>query len=94
MWLPGTDWSQDSPLSRGERGNIISDWQQYSAVMRQYWCYSINSALLIVSGPTLYRLLYIGNLPADITESTLREHFPEALQVILPCNEETSERLG
>lgn len=45
-------------------------------------------------GPTLYRLLYVGNLSADITESTLREHFPEALQVIMPCNEETSERLG
>jgi len=34
------------------------------------------------------------NLPTDVTETALREHFPEALQVILPCDEETSERLG
>lgn len=45
-------------------------------------------------GPTLFRLLYLGNLPADMTETALREHFPEALQVIIPCDEETSERLG
>jgi len=39
-------------------------------------------------------MLYVGNLPADVSEAALREHFPEALQVVIPCNEETSERLG
>jgi len=52
------------------------------------------NGILFVSGPTLFRLLYLGNLPADMTETALREHFPEALQVIMPCDEETSERLG
>jgi hypothetical protein len=45
-------------------------------------------------GPTLFRLMYVGSLPAEATEATLRELFPEAIQVIIPCNEETSERLG
>jgi len=49
---------------------------------------------LFVSGPSLFRLLYLGNLPTDVSEAALREHFPEALQVIMPCDEETSERLG
>jgi len=56
------------------------------------WVYKQNS--LFVSGPSLYRLVYVGNLPDDITAAALREHFPEALQVIMPCDEETSERLG
>jgi len=54
----------------------------------------ITDGSLFVSGPTLYRLLYVGNLPVDMTPNTLREHFPEALEVIMPCDEETSERLG
>jgi hypothetical protein len=45
-------------------------------------------------GPIIFRLVYVGNLPADTTEAALREHFPEALKAIIPHNEETLERLG
>lgn len=45
-------------------------------------------------GPIIFRLVYVGNLPADATEATLRENFPDALQVIIPYDEDTHERLG
>jgi hypothetical protein len=45
-------------------------------------------------GPIIYRLMYVGNLPADATEVVLREQFPEAIEVVIPCNGETAERFG
>lgn len=48
----------------------------------------------VFSGPTICRLLYVGNLPSHVTEASIKEAFPDALQVIIPYDEETMERTG
>lgn len=47
----------------------------------------------MIAGPTVQRLLYVGNLPNDVTEPALKELFPDALRVIFPRkgNEENAE---
>ena len=45
----------------------------------------------IISGSIVERLLYVGNLPNDVTEPTVRELFPDALQVIFPHHKEIDE---
>jgi len=48
----------------------------------------------LFSGPTICRLLYVGNLPSHVTEASIKEAFPDALQVIIPYDEESMERTG
>lgn len=36
------------------------------------------------TGSVVQRLLFVGNLPSDVTEATLSDLFPDALRVILP----------
>jgi len=40
-----------------------------------------------VLGSVVQRLLFVGNLPSDVTEATLSDLFPDALRVILPHKE-------
>jgi len=49
----------------------------------------------LLAGPVVPRLLYVGNLPNDVTEAALKELFPDALRVIFPRkgSEENAEKL-
>lgn len=48
----------------------------------------------LFSGPIICRLVYVGNLPSEANEASLKLLFPDALQVIIPLDEKNLERLG
>ena len=54
--------------------------------------YSLSDCLVVYfSGPIIRRLLFVGNLPSDVAETTLRELFPDALRVIFPRKDAKEE---
>jgi hypothetical protein len=48
----------------------------------------------LFSGPLITRLVYVGNLPIEVTEETIKSCFTDAVRVILPSKEDSSEKLG
>jgi hypothetical protein len=54
----------------------------------------IMMVIYLFSGPLITRLLYVGNLPSEVTEEAIKSCFTDAVRVILPSKEDSSEKLG